>query len=1282
MTARTSADLHQRIDTLFQTGTLGARTDRELLEQFLAGPDTRASASFRVLVDRHGSMVLRLCQRVLDDQHEAEDAAQATFLILARRARSIRRKDSVASWLFGVTLRVARKAQARSHRRRKRERLEGDMSDYQYHTGAQANNPAPDPLWAELSLELERLPETLRAPLILCYFEGLTHEQAAHHLGMSLRTLRRRLAQGRDRLKARLLRRGLAPSASPLSSTLVQDTQTASPPPVWIDQTVRAALEFSQTGAAAGAAAPLAHEVLQAMFHAKLRLVLTSSLVIGTLTLASLIPLALAQKGSENGPKTPPQDVDAPAETFASPPLPDFVTARPHTHPARSTTIQVLDASTGKPAPFAHVRVWKAMLDDWRTADADGRITIEHSSGPADTRFGVDVWADGLAMQRHNYEAGDDPIPDETVIKLHPGESLGGLVVDEQNRPVSGASVFLWSHNYEKADPSEILYDLRATTGPDGRWHTGGAPRTTGDLLGFYITHPDYISDQEYASGRAKPPIAELRAETAVSVLKKGVPIEGRVLDADGHPVAGALVLSINRPTFPISEAEDFSVLTGPNGHFRTGQVAPGNWLLFARAPHHAPGYTSVQVETAIPQVEIRLGKPRSLTFRVQNSEGQPLPGAFLNIASWRQFRGLGIYLWTNADGLALWNEAPSDRIQVGASLDGRLSVYNTRVEPTDGEFVLSLPPSLRVTGTVLDTETGKPIPRAAVEVGAVDLKSGEVLSWTSPSDASLRVDHGALTAFFAARADAYKLRIYADGYEPFLSRTFRSDERSVSDYKISLRPLAPETPRATALLPDGTPLANALILVGRRNRQDISLKNGKPWYGMDGLDALDHIRQLSTAPDGSFPIPDQDTNVVLFLINDSGYAYATPQTLKASPKLRAYPFARVEGRYLIGNRPGAHRPLRLSGHLQTTETNFATIFSSHETTTDTDGRFTFDRVIPLPNLRVARIDPPDTPDRIWTNGETVSVEPGQTAHITYGGSGRPVLGQVAPPEDWTEPVDFTREGTAHLVSNRARTPFPVELLRGKTLQDPQWSEWMETWSSSPEGRAYEASIRRDSVALAPDGSFRIDDVPPGDYRLIVQVNEKTTRDPGPFAPLSRLVSVSPNPEDRPIDLGLERLRRRSTLKPGDPAPKVEITTVDGKPLSIPDDFRNRYLLLDFGAPYSDQSRLQVLRLNALTEKLGPHANLSILSLVVAPDTPDTRQFIADKGQPWPQAIVGPFPNPITEAFGIEDAPFGVSRQGLPRLILISPDGTILRTDVYGKEVETVLTEALRKGNE
>jgi RNA polymerase sigma factor (sigma-70 family) len=147
-------------------------------------------------------MVLRVCRDVLGDQHDAEDASQATFLILARSARSIRRIDSLASWLFGVALRVAAKVRASDARRRTIERQGGAMKAQTAGTGERGDG------WPELYQELERLPSRYQVPIVLCHLEGLSNEQAAGHLGLPVRTIQRRLAQGRERLRKRLVRRG------------------------------------------------------------------------------------------------------------------------------------------------------------------------------------------------------------------------------------------------------------------------------------------------------------------------------------------------------------------------------------------------------------------------------------------------------------------------------------------------------------------------------------------------------------------------------------------------------------------------------------------------------------------------------------------------------------------------------------------------------------------------------------------------------------------------------------------------------------------------------------------------------------------------------------------------------------------------------------------------------------------------------------------------------------------------------------------------------------------
>ena len=167
------------MDTLFNVGTLGALTDRGLLDRFRDAPGAAGQEAFRVLVERHGPMVLGFCRSLLEDPHEADDALQATFLVLVRRARSIWIRDSIGPWLYAVAGRVARRALRRSRRRQKHE------------VQAVAEIPCPDGStsdWQEtyqgIHEEIVRLPAALRGPIVLCCLEGLTYDLAAKQLGV------------------------------------------------------------------------------------------------------------------------------------------------------------------------------------------------------------------------------------------------------------------------------------------------------------------------------------------------------------------------------------------------------------------------------------------------------------------------------------------------------------------------------------------------------------------------------------------------------------------------------------------------------------------------------------------------------------------------------------------------------------------------------------------------------------------------------------------------------------------------------------------------------------------------------------------------------------------------------------------------------------------------------------------------------------------------------------------------------------------------------------------
>jgi len=211
------------VQTLFHVGAAGGLTDGQLLERFVAGDASTSEAAFAALVERHGPMVLRTCRQVVGDPHDALDASQATFLVLTRKAASVRARDSVAGWLHGVARRVALRARRDAARRRAHEH---NAARDRPQTHAPAADASPEDL-SILHEELARLPARFREPIVLCHLEGLTAEAAAERLGCPRGTVLSRLSRGRKRLLHRLLRRGLAPAAGLAAAGLSARSETA-----------------------------------------------------------------------------------------------------------------------------------------------------------------------------------------------------------------------------------------------------------------------------------------------------------------------------------------------------------------------------------------------------------------------------------------------------------------------------------------------------------------------------------------------------------------------------------------------------------------------------------------------------------------------------------------------------------------------------------------------------------------------------------------------------------------------------------------------------------------------------------------------------------------------------------------------------------------------------------------------------------------------------------------------------------------------------------------------
>ncbi len=713
--------------------------------------------------------------------------------------------------------------------------------------------------------------------------------------------------------------------------------------------------------------------------------------------------------------------------------------------------------------------------------DDQGRLLITFPKAPASFSVDMTIPRYGPYWAAWSSESHAEPVPASFTAELEAAWSVGGIIVDDAGKPVEGVTVAP-SIEFKKrpGDAQQLAIGTRLKTDAAGKWRFDSVPVAMAELY-VGINHPNFKPVSRSLSRRASG-IERGQEPSAKIVLDRGLAVTGKVSDEAGKPVAGALVRTklIN----DIREAR-----TDGNGVYRLLGCEPRLARIVVSAAGKATDMKELNIDPQISPVNFQMKPARTVRVRVLDMQGNPVPKARIFFQQWRgrfsYFEFDHVSQYTDENGVWVWHEAPLDEFKADICPPDGMQLLEQPLIAREEEYVFRTPSALVISGKVIDAVTKKPIKAFRVVPGG-RYNQNEMI-WNRNESFTATDGHFEIRHY---RGDlAHLIRIEANGYEAAVSRDIKSTEGTISiDFELKTG----KNVVAKVVTPRNLPAVRAKVALGIAGSQ-ISIKNGE----ID--DASTSCARDETDLSGLMHFPAQDKNFQLVITHPTGFAHivSTPEW-ELTRIIHLEPWSRVEGTFRVGKKPTANVPITLDvSRLQSFGfgKDVPRIFTQHQANSGPDGRFVFERVVPGTGQIGRSITlMADQGATEVTSSRTVAADfpAGKTVQIDIGGTGRPVVGTIRPPDGFDE-------------NQKVRWNFALVRVTSPESENPAKSPY------------FMATVDR-------DGTFRIDDVPAGKYSLSVQFlpNEVGHLVNHRF----EVTSLESDPAAQPVDLGVLKLEK------------------------------------------------------------------------------------------------------------------------------------------------------------